>query len=150
MPLFIDSTTGPLTYNPNTGSLTATQINATTFIGDILISSVTQGATFSSGILTVSGGNFSYRSMNFTFSGTSNTMTGLNLIGSRNNGVYYVALLNNGTGNLTINNTGLGANIKTTYSSAIFIPTSGSALMTINVITLNSVQTTIVDVKLLT
>ena len=76
-------------------------------------------------------------------------MTSLNLIGSRNNGIYYAALQNNGTGNLTINNTGLGANIKTTYSTITVLP-SGSALMQINIITLNSVQTTIVDVKVLT
>ena len=61
----------------------------------------------------------------------------------------YVALQNNGTGNLTIN-TGLGANIKTTYSSAITVPTNGSALMTINTITLNGITTSIVDVKVLT
>ena len=66
----------------------------------------------------------------------------------RNNGFYNVAISNNGTGNLTIN-TGLGANIRTTHSNAITIASSGSALMTINVITLNSVQTTIVDVKTL-
>ena len=64
--------------------------------------------------------------MNFTFSGTSNTMASLNLAGSRNNGIYYVALQNNGTGNLTTN-TSLGANIKTTYSSAVIVPTTGSA-----------------------
>jgi hypothetical protein len=43
-----------------------------------------------------------------------------------------------------------GANIKTTYSSAVIVPTNGSALMTINTITLNSVNQTIVDVKVLT
>ena len=142
--LYVDDVTGPLTYNPSTGGLTAFQ-----FICEILISSVTQSAFFSSGILTVSGGNLSLRNLNFTFSGTSNTMTSLNLAGSRNNGTYYVALQNNGTGNLTIN-TGLGANIKTTYSSAVIVPTTGSALMTINTITLNGVTTTIVDVKVLT
>jgi hypothetical protein len=47
-------------------------------------------------------------------------------------------------------NTGLGAHIKTIYSTAVIIPTTGSALMHINVITLNAIQTTIVDVKVLT
>jgi hypothetical protein len=136
--------TGPLRYNASLGGLSATY-----FTGDILISSVTQPASFSSGILTISGGNFSFRNLNCTFSGTSNAITSLNLIGTRNNSTYYVGIQNNSTGNLTINN-GLGANIKTTYSSAIIIPTTGSALMQISVITLNAIQTSIVDVKVLT
>jgi hypothetical protein len=85
----------------------------------------------------------------FTFTGASNTVATLTLVGSRNNSIYYVALQNNGTNNLTIN-TGLGANIKTTYSTNIIVLPNGSALMQINTITLNGVTTTIVDVKVLT
>ena len=58
--LYVDDVSGPLTYNPSLGVLTATN-----FIGEILISSVTQPATFSSGILTVSGGNLSIRNFYF-------------------------------------------------------------------------------------
>jgi hypothetical protein len=83
------------------------------------------------------------------FPGTTNTISSITLINLYNNATYYVAIQNNGSGNLTIN-TGLGANIKTTYSSAIIVPTIGSALMTINTITLNGVATIIVDVKVLT
>jgi anthranilate phosphoribosyltransferase len=63
--------------------------------------------------------------------------------------IYYVSIQNNGSLALTIQ-TGLGSNIKTTYSSVISVGPGGSALMTINIITLNAIQTTIVGVSVLT
>ena len=119
------------------------------FVAEIQSSSVTNTATFAAGVLTVSAGTFTYRNFNYVFTGTTNIITTLTTTSPRNNGVYLVSLQNNGTGNLTIN-TGLGANIKTTYSSAIIVPTVSAALMTINVITLNSIQATIVGVDILT
>ena len=83
------------------------------------------------------------------FPGTTNTISSITLTNLYNNATYYVALQNNGTNNLKIN-TGLGANIKTTYPTNIIVLPSGSALMQINIITLNSVNSTIVDVKVLT
>ena len=142
--LFVDDVTGPLFYNPSNSSL-----SCGTFNGDLQYSSTTNSSSFSSGILTISCGTYSIRNFNFSFTGTTNIITGLTTTSPRNNGVYRVALQNNGTGNLTIN-TGLGANIKTTYPTNIIVLPNGSALTTINVITLNATQTTIVDVKVLT
>jgi hypothetical protein len=144
MPLFIDSTTGPLTYNPNISNLVCTLITA-----DIQYSNSSNLAGYASGVLSYSPGLVSLRSDRISITGTTNTISSLSITNVRNNGLYFVAIQNNGTGNLTINNTGLGANIKTTYSTITVLP-NGSALMTINIITINATQTTIVDVKVLT
>jgi hypothetical protein len=102
--------------------------------------------SFSGGVLPFDAFNRSLRIGTCIITGITNTISSLTITNARNNGLYFVAISNNGSGNLTIN-TGLGANIRTTHSNAITIAFSGSALMTINVITLNSIQTTIVDVK---
>ena len=142
--LYIDDVTGPLNYNPSNGALTASIFN-----GGVQISQTTQGTTFTAGTLTIQGGFLTFRSHTVNLSGTSNTISALSLVNSLINSTYFVAIQNNGSGNLTIN-TGLGANIKTTYSTNVIIPTTRSALMQINVITLNNIQTTIIDVKTLT
>jgi hypothetical protein len=146
--LYVDDVTGPLTYNPSTGALSAISFTGTVS-GAIQSTQITQGSTFSAGALTLQFGFITFRSFTAIFSGTTNAITSLSIVNSYNNGTYYVAMQNNGSGNLTIN-TGLGGNIKTTYSTAVIVPTTGSALMQINTITLNGVQTTIVDVKVLT
>jgi hypothetical protein len=131
-------------------SVTATTLTASTVNAELRTSSgSTPVASFAGTTLTINCNSVTLRNNTFTFTGASNTVATLTISGPRNNGIYYVALQNNGTNNLTIN-TGLGANIKTTYSSAITVLPGGSALMQINIITLNSVQTTIVDVKVLT
>jgi hypothetical protein len=139
--LFVDSITGPLSYNPNTGILVCSS-----FQGEILTANSTPTATFSAGNLSMSAGTWSFRNATVNITGTTNTISSLTITNVRNNGFYNVAIQNNGSGNLTIN-TGLGANIKTLHSSNVTFAPSASILMTINVITLNSVQTTIVEVK---
>jgi hypothetical protein len=153
--LLVDSVTGPLTYNPSTGdmsiaSVTATTLTASTVNAELRTSSgASPLASFAGTTLTINCNSVTLRTSTFTFTGASNTVATLTLVGSRNNGIYYVALQNNGTNNLTIN-TGLGANIKTTYSTNIIVLPNGSALMQIIAITLNGVASTIVDVKVLT
>jgi hypothetical protein len=154
--LYVDDVTGPLTYNPSSGLLSVASVTATggisglTLSGELLTSSgASPAASFTASTLTINCNFVTLRTNAFTFTGASNTVATLTINSPRNNGIYYVALQNNGTGNLIIN-TGLGANIKTTYSTAITVPASGSALMQINLITLNSVNSTIVDVKVLT
>ena len=142
--LFIDSITGPLSYNPSFGTLTNS-----IFVGDIQVNSVSITVTYNAPVLSFDALNRTLRNGTVIITGTANIISSLSLSNVRNNGIHYIALQNNGSGNLTIS-TGLGANIKTTYSSAIIIPATGSALMKINVITLNAIQTTIVDVKVLT
>jgi len=146
--LLVDTLTGPLTYVPSTSTLTASTFSGT-LSGTVQLPTSTQAATFVAGVLTVQGGFVSLRSNTIIFTGTINAISSLSLVNPLNNSTYYVAIQNNGSLALTIQ-TGLGANIKTTYSSVISVGPGGSALMTINVITLNSVQTTIVGVSTLT
>ena len=131
-------------------SVTATTLTASTVNAELRTSSgASPLASFTGTTLTINCNSVTLRTSTFTFTGASNTVATLTLSGSRNNGIYYVALQNNGTNNLTIN-TGLGANIKTTYSTNIIVLPNGSALMQIIAITLNGVASTIVDVKVLT
>jgi hypothetical protein len=69
--------------------------------------------------------------------------------GPRNNGIYYLGIRNNGTLGTSFL-TGLGANILTKYSGTVVVPASSSALMSINIITINAIQTTVVGIDLLT
>lgn len=153
--LLIDSVTSPLTYNPSTGdiittSVTATSLNASTVSAEIRYSSgTTPNASFSGTTLTVALNSVSIRTNTIIFTGGANTVTTLSTTSPRNNGIYYVAIRNNGTAGTSFL-TGLGANILTKYSATVVVPASSSALMSINIITLNAVQTTIVGIDLLT
>lgn len=146
--LFIDNTTGPLTYNPSVSTLTAS-----VFSGNIIWGNNQNTATFAGTTLTVSGAlsgaSISVRNSSIVITGGSNTISALTLNNTIANGVYKVGILNNGTGNLTVN-TGLGANIRTVYSGGFNIPPGRYGLMTIDVIVINSVINYIVDVVLLT
>lgn len=146
--LFIDNTTGPLTYNPSVSTLTAS-----VFSGNIIWGNNQNTATFAGTTLTVSGAlsgaSISVRNSSIVITGGSNTISALTLNNTIANGVYKVGILNNGTNNLTVN-TGLGANIRTVYSGGFNIPTLRYGLMTIDVIVINSVINYIVDVVLLT
>ena len=75
-------------------------------------------------------------------------MTGLSVGGNRVNGVYNVGIYNGGSGNLTIG-VALGVNIRTIYATPITVPTLGYALMTINVLSINSITMSCVDVNIL-
>jgi hypothetical protein len=76
-------------------------------------------------------------------------VTALTLTGMVVGGRYRLGILNSGTGNLTFQ-TGLGANIKTFYSSNVQIPTGRFGFMGIECISINSVTTYCVNVTLLT
>jgi hypothetical protein len=142
--LLIDSVTGPLTYNPSSGT-----ISTTTVMADIQCASTTAAATFAGTTLTFSGSNFTLRNGNVTFTGTSNTVTTLNLSSNRNNAMYNIGIRNNGSLDTSFL-TGLGTNILTTYSSTFLVPAGRSALMRIVVLTLAGVSTSVVSIDLLT
>ncbi len=57
----VDSITGPLSYNPNSGVLSCTSFTGTVS-GEIQSTQVTQGATFSAGNLSIICGFITYRS----------------------------------------------------------------------------------------
>ena len=142
--MLIDSVTGPLTYNPSSGTIACTTVTA-----DIQCASTTAAATFAGTTLTFSGSNLTLRNGNVTFTGTSNTVTTLNLSSNRNNAMYNIGIRNNGSLDASFL-TGLGTNILTTYSSTVLIPAGRSALMRIVVLTLAGVSTSVVSIDLLT
>jgi hypothetical protein len=153
--LLIDSVTSPLTYNPSTGDINTTSVTAVTLTASTVnaelrsSSGTTPNATFAGTTLTVNLNSVTYRTNTIIFTGGANTVTALSVTAPRNNGIYYVAIHNNGTLGTSFL-TGLGANILTKYSTTVVVPASSSALMSINIITLNAVQTTIVGIDLLT
>ena len=154
--LLVDQLTGPLTYNPSTGAISTTSviasggINALAFTGEMLYSGgVSPAATFAGTTLTVNLNSVSIRMNTIIFTGAANTVTTLSVTGPRNNGMYYVGIRNNGSAGTSFL-TGLGANILTKYSSTVVVPASSSALMSINIITINAIQTTVIGIDLLT
>jgi hypothetical protein len=138
--LNIDSVTGPLTYVPNTGTLTCTQISIT----DIQLPTTANVISFSGNILTINGGNSSFRNYNWVLSGTTNIMIGLVFTSFRVNADYTIGILNNGTDTLTINKV-LGGNNRTRFTSDVIVPAGGYAVMNIQILSINSALTTIVD-----
>lgn len=154
--LFVDDVTGPLTYNPNTGAMsvgsitTTGGISALTLAGELLTSSgVSPSATFAGTTLTYNCNSVTLRCGTIIFTGSANTVTTLSLTTPRNNGIYYIGIRNNGTAGTSFL-TGLGANILTKYSTTVVVPAGTSALMSINVLTINAVQTSVVGIDLLT
>ena len=109
-------------------------------------------ATFSSGTLTILTTTLApyptfYTNL-ITFSGTTNTISAITPPTNMPvGGMYLVYMTNVGSGILTINATGLGTVIKTTYTSAVSVPaTSGFALGSLTKI--NSTPTYIWSVNL--
>ena len=147
-PLFCDNVTGPLTYDPSAGLLTALYHS-----GDIILPTTPNTATFAANVLSISGASggraVTFHNSSIIFTGGANSVTSLTLTNMLANGTYKVGILNSGTGNLVFN-TGLGANIKTIYSSNVSVPTLRFALMNIDVVTINSITTYIVGVNVLT
>ena len=144
--LYVDDTTGPLTYDPSVGMLTCAGVTSTltgTSTG-LVLPTTALNAGFITPTLTITGNSLSMRNSTYTFLGTTNTISSLGLSTTLTNGKYYCTLLNNGSGILTVN-TGLGVNIKTKYTSAVLIAGGASALMTINVLLIGATATTIVD-----
>jgi len=149
--IYIDDTTGPLSYNPSTGAL-----SSTSFVGSVSGASsgvnlpTTQNlATFATGVLTWAGlSSQSFKNSNIIFTGTTNIVATLTTSQQQVNGEYYLSGYNAGTGTLTFNYPLLGTNIKTTYSTGGYtIPTLTYFLMKINVLVANAITLTIVDIK---
>jgi hypothetical protein len=138
--LNIDSVTGPLTYVPNTGTLTCTQISIT----DIQLPTTANAILFSGNILTINAGNSSFRNYNWVLGGTTNIMIGLVFTTFRINAEYTIGILNNGSDTLTINKV-LGGNNKTRFTSDVIVPAGGYAVMHIQILSINSALATIVD-----
>ena len=126
---FFNVTFNPLVINGTTGLSTFT--NAT-FTG-LTLPATNTTATFASSTLTIPCSTTkSYMNFSIGFTGTTNTISTITLTNAVVNGEYYVAIYNGGSGNLTINATSLGAGVKSTYTSAVVVPTTGSAIMKIN------------------
>jgi len=142
--LFVDDTTGPLSYNPATSTLSCSLINTR------LVQPTTQNtATYVSPTLSISGSSVTLQNSSILFSGSTNTISALTLTNMIVGGEYRIGIFNGGSGNLTIN-TSLGTNIKTIHSSGVNISGGTYGLMTINVLTINELTIYIVEVVKLT
>ena len=146
--VYVDNASGPLTYDPSIGVLTALYHS-----GEIIIPTSQNLATYAGTTLSMSGAsngqNVTFRSSSITFTGGSNNVTALTLTNMVVGGRYRLGILNSGTGNLVFQ-TVLGANIKTFYSSNVSIPTGRFGFMTVECISINSVTTYCIQVNLLT
>ena len=157
--LYVDDTTVPLSYNPSTGVLTATNFTGSvtgtaslaTTAANVNLATTLNLATFTLGTtLSIAGvASTTLKNSNIVFTGTTNTVSILALTLTQINGEYYLGIYNSGTGLLTFN-TGLGTNIRTTYSVPYTIPTLTYGLMKINVLTINAVTVYIVSMNQLT
>ena len=141
--------TSPLTYNPSTGSIncnnvTCTTISCATTTTDIQLPTTANVISFSGNILTINGGNSSFRNYNWVLGGTTNIMIGLSITNFRVNGEYTIGILNNGTDTLTINKV-LGGNNRTRFTSDVIVPVGGYAVMNIQILSINSATMTIID-----
>ena len=136
-----DITTSPLTYQPFNGSLVCTS-----FGGDILLPITTTAITsFTAGVLSLTMSSVSFKNFGWIVTGAANTMSGLVLSGTRVNGVYNVCIINNGTGNLTIN-TGLsGGTYYLKYTSAVVVLPGNLAVITITLLSVNTITRVVVD-----
>ena len=146
--VYCDNSSGPLTYDPSTGVLTALYHS-----GAIIIPATQNVATYAGTTLSISGASngqtVTFRNSSITFTGGSNSVSALTLTSMIVGGRYRIGILNSGSGNLVFQ-TGLGVNIKTVYSSNVQIPTLRYGFMGIDCISINSVTTYIVNVTVLT
>ena len=138
---------------------TGNQINANYIINasqNIMLPTTTDIATYASPTLTIpvfAKNAPTLYSYSITFSGSTTAQT-ISTIAFTNalpvNSVYMVYLENNntGSGTITINASGLGANIKTTYTTPVIVPVNGYALITLRKVSFNGTATTIVTTNL--
>lgn len=147
-PLYVDDVTSPLTYNPSSGLMSALY-----FLGDDILPTTQNTATFAGTTLSFSGASsgtaVSFRNASVVITGGSNTLSALTITNTLVNGCYKIGILNSGSGNLTIN-TGLGTNIKTIYSGGFNISSGRYGWLTIDVVIINAVTTYIVNAFQLT
>lgn len=139
-PLFIDDTTGPLTYNPSTANLSASiftgSANITNAVNNVSIVATTLTLDFS----TLTFKNF-YNSTAITTAITQSAISFSNAVA----GGSYMVYITTGVGGSFTFNTGI-ANVKTTFATAFTIPASSVGVMSIYYI--NSVY--IVGINILT
>lgn len=136
-----DIATNPLVYNPSTGIFFCVTLAST----DTQFGTNTAAiSSFSGGTLSLTGSNFTFRNFGWVVTGAANTMSALSLSTVRVNGVYNVTIINNGTGNLTLN-TGLGLNTLTKYTGPVVVLPGNLAVMTIQILSVNSITRIIVD-----
>lgn len=147
-PLFVDDVTSPFTYNPSSGLISSLFFN-----GDIILPTTQNTATFAGTTLSFSGASnssgVSFRNASVVITGGSNTLSALTITNTVVNGSYKIGILNNGSGNFTIN-TGLGANIRTVYSGGFNISSGRYGWLTIDVVVINAVTTYVVNAFQLT
>jgi hypothetical protein len=134
----IPATTG--TFDIYNGSSSVLSVGTTGFViipnltasTTFLLPTGNSTATFSASSLTITGNSSkSFNNFNISIGGTANFINTLTLSAISTNSVVYCSIYNAGTGNLSIASSGLGTGIKTTYTSAVVVPTLGTALMTI-------------------
>jgi hypothetical protein len=126
-----NGTFNPISIAATSGIVTTSNLNCST---GLQLSTTTQSATFATSTLTITGLSTlrSFLNFNVGITGTTNIISTLSLSNIPVNAEYYVAIYNGGSGILTINATGLGTSIKTTFTSAILVPSASSAIMKIN------------------
>jgi len=140
--LTIDSVTTPLTYNPNTATLTVgnstlSSTNITSGTGTITtrlnLSYASSTATFSSGTLTLNAGaTRSFQSFTYSMTGNITAMTFTNL---GQNGSFNLFLTGHATTDYTIavgGSGGLGASISTSWATTQTITAGSRNLITIH------------------
>ena len=133
--LRVDITTAPLSYNPSAAVLT---------VNSLALLTTTSTASFIGTNLQISAGGLTFRNYQLLVGGSTNTIASLSTNAVRINGVYNICIINNGTGNLTIN-TGLGLNTLTKYTSAVVVPPNNLAVMTVQILSANTISRIIVD-----
>ena len=130
-----DITTAPLSYNPSTALLT---------VNSLALITTTSTPSYIGSVLQISAGGMTFRNFQLLVGGTTNTISSLSTNAVRINGVYNICIVNSGTGNLTIN-TSLGLNTLTKYTSPIVVPANNVAIMTITILSANTITRIIVD-----
>lgn len=130
-----DINTAPLSYNPSTALLT---------VNSLALITTTSTPSYIGSALQISAGGMSFRNFQLLVGGTTNTISSLSTNAVRINGVYNICIVNSGTGNLTIN-TSLGLNTLTKYTSPIVVPANNVAIMTITILSANTITRIIVD-----
>ena len=154
--LFVDDTTGPLTYNPSTGVLTTTTFvgaftgNATT-ASNLNLASTATTATLVGGILAWAGlSSKSFGNSILVLTGTSaNVISTVTYSLMALNSENYLTIYNGSTLALTIPANISGINTKITHNAIINVPSLSSVLVKCNTLNLNGATWSILDFKLL-
>jgi hypothetical protein len=143
-PLFIDDATTPLTYNPNTSTLTASVFSGS-LNGTANITNAVNNYTFVATTLTLDFGTLTFKNFyNSTAITTAITQSAVSFSNAVAGGSYMVYITTGVGGSFTFN-TGISG-VKTTFSSNFTIPASSFAVMSIYYI--NSVY--VVGINILT